>query len=631
MDSQTGVWVNQQLFAELTSSALQIPRLRAELAAAQEACRQAEERYRNLFENVGEGIFQTTPDGHYLTANTALAKMYGYDSPEDLIATLGDISRQLYVDPGRRDEFIQLLSENDLVQDFESRIYRRNGQVIWISESARAVRDNTGRVQCYVGIVKDITARKQNQDGLRRAKEAAERANRAKSEFLSRMSHELRTPLNAVLGFTQVLLRDTTLTPEQQENLEIIHRSGSHLLDLINDVLEMSKIEAGRQTLQPKDFDIYELLHSLEDMFQLRAETKGLQLLVDRRPDLPQFLQADERKLRQVLINLLGNALKFTTVGGVCLRVDHRAGRLYCEIEDTGPGITEEDIPQLFEAFIQTDVGQSVADSTGLGLPISQQFVRLMGGEISVRSQVDVGTVFLFGIPAPLGKAVQSYTVPSRERITGLAPNQPTWRILAVDDRLENRKLLVKLLTPLGFAVREAHNGQEAIEVWSEWEPHLIWMDMRMPVMDGYEATRRIKAQLKGQATVIIALTASAFEEERSIVMDAGCDDFLRKPFREEVLLNKMAEHLGVHYTYAASGRPAASPASPGGLHLESLNQQPQPWLQAVHQSALEADGDQILHLATQLEDAALAKTLRQLVDDFQFRKIVDATQQALE
>ncbi len=483
-------------------------------------------------------------------------------------------------------------------------------------------------------------ARHEAQIALQQAKDAADEASRAKSEFLSSMSHELRTPLNAVLGFTQVMQRDRGLREEQQQNLAIISRSGEHLLDLINDILEMSKIEAGQTTFNRSSFDLYRLLDSLETMLRLKAEAKGLQLIYERTANVPQYIQTDEGKLRQVLINLLGNAIKFTSEGGVILRVSSAKSNiemiLLFEVEDTGPGIAPHEMSKLFEVFGQTESGRRSQQGTGLGLPISQKFVQLMGGEITVNSEVGQGSVFRFTIRVAPANELDVQPMPTPRKVIGLAPGQPPYRILAVDDRIESRLLLVKLLSSIGFEVKEACNGQEAIALWESWHPHLIWMDMRMPVMDGYEATQRIKATTKGQATVVIALTASAFEEERHLVLSAGCDDFMRKPFRQEVLWDKIAQYLGVRYLYEDEPRqpldsqenldlPAFTPA-----HLTIM---PTQWIEQLQQAAVECSDDHILELLEQLppEQAVLKVALTELACRFQFTEIFTLTQDIRE
>ncbi|NJO20416.1 MAG: PAS domain-containing protein, partial [Spirulinaceae cyanobacterium RM2_2_10] len=373
----------------------------------------------------------------------------------------------------------------------EYRMRCKDGSYNWILDRGQALWDASGRATRIVGSHTDITHRKQAEATLQQAKEAAEKANRAKSEFLANMSHELRTPLNAILGFTQILNRDPAITPEQQSNLEIVIRSGEHLLDLINDVLEMSKIEAGILTLNTSDFDLLALLDSIAAMLQLRAESKGLQLQFDLDAQLPRYIRADQSKLRQVLINLLGNALKFTSEGHVMLTAtatvaaDNPSAQLNFSIADTGPGIAAYEIPTLFDAFVQTEAGRNSQQGTGLGLPISRKFVQLMGGDITVESVVGQGTTFDFSVRVVCAEGAAGDRRQPTRKVLGLVPGQPTYRILAVDDKWENRQLLVKLLSPLGLEVREAADGQEAIALWESWEPHLIWMDMRMPVLDG--------------------------------------------------------------------------------------------------------------------------------------------------
>ncbi|MCU0542299.1 MAG: PAS domain S-box protein [Oscillatoriaceae cyanobacterium Prado104] len=475
---------------------------------------------------------------------------------------------------------------------------------------------------------------------LIKSKENAEVANRAKSQFLASMSHELRTPLNAILGFSQVMARNSSITKEQKEYIEIINRSGEHLLELINDILSMSKIEAGQIILNENRFDLYKLLDALKEMLQLKTDSKGLHLLFEKSADLPRYVQTDEAKLRQVLINLLGNAIKFTHQGSVILRARSQGEKkaiasnkvqLLFEVADTGPGISPTEIHTLFKPFVQTETGRKSMQGTGLGLPISQQFVRIMGGDIVVESAVDRGTTFTFDILADLATESDEREKSIARKVIGLELGQPSYRILIVEDVAENRQLLTELLSPIGFELCEAVNGEEGIAVHSVWQPHLILMDMLMPVMDGYEATRQIKQTPEGEKTIIIALTASAFEEQRAVILSAGCDDFICKPLQEDVLFEKIAHHLKVRYIYEEENLSASLPAPlpHKNLTAEDLSVMSRDWVVDLYQAALCVDDSRILELIKQIPEAEenLASALTDLVDNFRIDIIIDLTQ----
>ncbi|MEL6136958.1 MAG: ATP-binding protein [Cyanobacteria bacterium J06628_6] len=386
---------------------------------------------------------------------------------------------------------------------------------------------------------------------LQADKDAALSANQSKSDFLAYMSHELRTPLNAILGFAQVLQREAVehLPTDQRQSVDIIERSGEHLLRLVNDILDMSKIEAGQMVLNEQKFDLHQLLTTLEDMLRLRAEGKGIDLTFKYQADTPQFIHADEQKLRQILLNLLGNAIKFTQVGGVTCRVwaesleadsqTENPIQLFIAVEDTGPGIDSEELDSLFEAFHQVREAGRQQEGTGLGLTISRRFVQLMGGKLGVISEQGSGSTFTVRIPCQWVQAQPQVAVETPATL----PTQ-RYRMLVTDDDATSRLLLTKLFGAMGHEIKQAKNGREAVEVWQRWKPDLVWMDIRMPLMDGCEATQRIKAADTANQTVVIALTASAFEEQRQMMLASGCVDFVRKPFKREELLSKIRQHL---------------------------------------------------------------------------------------
>jgi len=497
-----------------------------------------------------------------------------------------------------------------------------DGSVKWFNARADVPsRDEQGRALLMTGTLIDITKLKQAEEDLLEAKERAESANRAKSIFLASMSHELRTPLNVVLGFSRLMKNEQGIPANQRENLDIIVRSGEHLLNLINNVLDISKIESGRVVLEESEADLHQLLHELQSVMGVRAAEKGLSFTLEQSPTLPRHIAVDAGKLRQVLINLIGNATKYTEHGGLKLRANvvsresPQRARLRFEVEDSGPGISEEDRQRIFFPFVQLGNRAPAEAGTGLGLAISKQYVELMGGQIGVASEPGKGSVFHFDIPVGVLPAAEIPTELGRGRVIGLAEGQARFRLLLAEDQRENRLLLRKLFEPLGFDLREAVNGQEAVVLFEEWHPDLIWMDIRMPVMDGLEAARRIKATAAGRRAKIVALTAHALEEEREPILAAGCDDVVRKPYREQELFEVMARHLDLRYLYEKAGERISPVGSKAVIRPEQWAALPLELLTQLHQAAVELDTTRTLALIQRITelDASIGSLLNDL------------------
>ena len=461
-----------------------------------------------------------------------------------------------------------------------------------------------------------------------RRADAEAAANRAKSMFLASMSHELRSPLNAMLGFSRLLMRDASLGERARRDVGVVLSSGEHLYQVINQVLELSKIESGHMGVQPVSFNLPVVLHELEEVFALSARQKGLRLTVEARSPLPTHVEADVLKLRQVLVNLLGNAIKFTPHGSVTLAVRMVGdGRLRFSVTDTGVGIAAGELATLGEAFVQAQAGRQAAEGTGLGLALSRGFLQVMGGELHIESEHGRGTTAQFEIPVRVLEAsTAGGAAAAPGRAVALAAGTPQQRILVVDDLADGRALLVRLLQPLGFAVREAANGREAVDLWQQWAPHLILMDMRMPVMDGREATRQVKARAReGEVTatggtVVIALTASSFDEQREEFLGLGCDDFLGKPFKEEALLEMIGQHLGLRYEHEQL------PAVPAEAVLDPqrLARIPPPLLAGLRSALDHGDPQSIEQALQQIRpgDADTADALAAMAARFEFKRI---------
>jgi PAS domain S-box-containing protein len=644
---------------------------------------------RQVIDVVPSCIFVKDAEGRFLVINQAGSLVYGLPTEEILGKRVVDFH------PAQQEQFERHMAINQEVMKTlqpaltpADPVMNVHGELRWYKTIINPFIDADGQVQGVIGSATDITDLKLIEEELRQAKDAAESANQAKSAFLANMSHELRTPLNTILGFTELMLDDDNLTSSQKEDLAIVNRSGEHLLELINEILDLSKIEAGQMTLDERSFNLHNLIRDLMQMMRSKANAKGLNIAIEYCSDVPAHIHADPQKLRQILINLLSNAIKFTQVGQVVLRIrgerqsenypaplpdgslqpENAASQisLTFEVEDTGSGIAPNEIGSLFNAFVQTEAGRQSQKGTGLGLAISRRLVTLMGGEIEVDSTLGKGSTFQFTVPATVVDDRSLNTGQPIYKVIGLEPEQPTYRILVADDSIENRQLLTKRLRSIGFDVQEAEHGQAAIDLWEWYAPHLIWMDIRMPVMNGFEATREIRLRERIRTsnfqtedvhaenshaensqtdrhhpTKIIAITANVFEDARQPILEIGCDDFVSKPCPESIFFEKISEHLGVRYVYEiqdtshSSQREEAmqhgfySPASQLNLQAAAFQMMSLEWLEQLNFAARRADEAAIFALLAELPSAQaeLKAAIVELVNNFQLEQLIQLTQ----
>ncbi|OQW93216.1 MAG: hypothetical protein BWK79_12310, partial [Beggiatoa sp. IS2] len=522
---------------------------------SEEILRLSEERFRSYFELGLVGMAYTSLEKGWLQANNYLCNLLGYPWEELKQKTWVELTYPEDLEADTQ-QFGRMLAGEIEGYSLDKRFIRKDRQLIYTTLSVGCVRRANGAVDYVLALIQDITERKLAEIALQEAKETAEKAkmqaeaaNQAKSTFLANMSHELRTPLNGILGYTQILNRDKTLTPKQQEGIAIIHRSGEYLLTLINDVLDLAKVEAGRIELYPIDFNFNEFIQSLTELFQMRAQQKGIAFIYERLSYLPLGVRADEKRLRQILINLLGNAVKFTQKGGVTLKIGYHDEKMRFQVEDTGPGIAPQDIEKIFQPFQQVGDTQYKAEGTGLGLSITKRLIEMMESELHVESTVGQGSIFSMLLDLPdISHLIKTHRV--QEPIVVGIEGPVSYKILVVDDKRENRSVMNNLLTPLGFQIIEAHNGQEGLEQALAMNPDLIITDLVMPIMDGFEMVRQLRQFPQFNTLPIIAASASVFDYHQLQSKDVGCDEFIAKPFRAEVLLELLQKHLNLSWIY---------------------------------------------------------------------------------
>jgi len=603
----------------------------SELSDAKEFLMESKAQLDYILDSSPIGIaFSTQGDIHFV--NPKFREMFGVG--------IGDRSPDIYVHPDERDLLIEKLDAEGRVENYDLQMYNTQKQVrdMLITYLPITLEGKSG----ILGWLLDITDRKKMEMDIIHAKNQAETASKAKSLFLANMSHEIRTPMNAILGYAQIMQHDMTLTDKQRENLLIMDKSGKHLLALINDILEMSKIEAGRVLIEPTTFDLNSMLNDIIQMLSVRTTQKGIGLKLEA--DLAGLgpIYQDESKVRQVLINLLGNAVKFTHEGGITLRAKYHLQEntvpddngetssdieLVFEVEDTGIGIPKEEQLKIFEAFDQAEAGRQTEGGTGLGLAISRQYVELMDGHLGLsRSDVGKGSVFRFAVLAESGKEDFRDLAQGHLPVVKLKPGQSEINILVVDDRYVNRDVLSEMLLRVGFYVHTANNGEKALEMTEDLKPDCVLMDIRMPVMDGVEATKRIKAMPEGENIVVIAVSASALDEQRVEVLEHGADAFIKKPVKEDELFEELRHHLGLKYIYREKEVAPLITARPPEITRNSVAGLTDDFKETLYQAAVIGNLDQLKELLTEAEeiDKDLADILRDRADNFDLKTLLE-------
>ncbi|MEP6538758.1 MAG: PAS domain S-box protein, partial [Bryobacteraceae bacterium] len=602
----------------------------------------AEAKFRSLLEAAPDAVVVADQQGKIVLVNTQAGRLFGYLRDELLGQTIDMLvpERLRGQHPGHRTGFFAEPRVRNMRAGTEIFAVRKDGTEVPVEINLSPVDTDEGVL--VSAAIRDITVRKRvesqimnlNQQ-LKEAAKDAKAANLAKSTFLSTMSHEIRTPMNAILGYAQLMTRDPGLGAEARSNLEVIGRSGEHLMTLLDGVLNMSKIEAGRIELHPVAFNLPNLLTDLEGMYRSKAEAKGLrfEMLVDGE-SVP-YVRADEPKLRQMLMNLLGNAVKFTRTGQITLHIalnQRNDGRLWLSaiVKDTGAGIAAEDHEKVFELFSQTKSTPNTQEGTGLGLAISRRYARLMGGDVTVSSTPGKGSCFQFDIPIERGDARFAIRRSAPRRVKRIRPGEEVPGILVVDDQFENRDWLLKLLANIGFPVQAAGDGEAAIEIWTVWNPGLILMDVHMPLMDGLEAMRRIKSHPRGKATVIVALTASAMEEDRQNSLQSGADDFLAKPCREDEMLEKIGTLLNIPYEYDATTQTVESSSASTGTG--SLGELPMELLEELLGATTDGNKrllDRLIQRVQEIGGKGCADELRHYADQYEYDALTRRLEEA--
>jgi len=575
----------------------------------------SEQKVKLLFDSVGEGFFGLDTKGSFSFVNPVACELLGYHSHE----LLGLHLYKMLKTPLPIKKTTKLLlnttsTKTTGVMEFQT----KEGRRFPAEYTSTPIFDQNYEIEGSVVVFSDITQRKKHDDALKLAKETAEAANHSKTLFLANMSHELRTPLNAILGFANLLLKDSQLNTTQQDNLKTIHKSGKHLLSIISEILEVAKLQAGKIEVTNKAFDLHGFLKNIILIFENRASAKGLDFSYEDYSMLPRFIISDEQRLRQVLFNLLSNAIKFTDEGYIHLNVFYENEQLSCIITDTGPGISEEDIPHIFKPFEQVKSSKQHHKGTGLGLAITRELISLMGGSISVKSQLNQGAKFYFHIKAPetfMGELPQN----KKEPKLILSPLSKTQKILVVDDIEENRSLLVQTFRYLGFDTCEATDGVHALEQLYTCQPNVIFMDIQMPRMDGFETVDKIRSGTDNPNIPIILVSANVFEENRQKAFDEGANAFIEKPIKEADLIHALQTLLGLEFVKDISSSQAKKTIALEEPSLDSKQ------LEAILQHAKVLDSNALARLFEEYAqvDSSYINTMKEHLYNYEFSSII--------
>jgi len=618
----------------------------ADLDGQRQALQKSEQKYRRIVDTSGEGIWLLNQDFQTDFLNVRLARMLGYRMEE----ILGQPLESYLFPEDLADHALRTAARRQgMAEQYERRWRHKDGHAVWTIVSATPIFDNEHHFRGSFAMIMDITARKRVEGELQRyrehleelvgertvalkaAKEAAEAANQTKSLFLSSMSHELRTPLNAILGYAQILKRQKNLTEKQRQQLEILYGSGEHLLNLINDILDVGKIEAQKMAVQETTFSVSALLRQVFNITKVKADEKDLPLRFEALTPLPNYVRGDERKLKQILLNLLSNGVKYTRRGTVTLRAGYAsqgAGPLRCEVADTGIGIPQDKLATIFEPFSQLMTDGQHREGTGLGLTITRRLVDLLQGTLEVESALGQGSTFRVSLP--LVEVARNDTSVERVERAIVGYQGKRKNILIVDDNITNLSMLVWLLDPLGFEVATAGNGQEALRQAQERQPDLMLLDLVMPGMDGLETAKRMRQSPDFDTTRIIGISATVTQSDYKEAFAAACDVFLEKPIKIDQLLDALEEQLNLAWERGQQSAPAAIPAAEAE---ESVRMPPEETMRELLDLAMRGDLCKIQARLDRLrqQDASygpFAEKLRQLAEGFKLRAIQELIEQ---